>query len=215
MPENIFEAQYDLTKKSKIKKFYDSNKIFIFSSITILIILLGALTFYLDDRENKKILLSEDYIQAQFYLKNGDKSTALNILKKVITASDPTYSTLSFFLILDQNLINDYNEISNFYDHLLKNNKFEEELRNLLIYKKALFDSNFVNESELLETTKSLLNEDTLWKPHVLLLLGDYFVSKGENIKAIEFYQQILSIKNLNKDIYDRAKSQLVFIAHE
>jgi len=215
MPENFIEAQYDITKKSKIKKFYESNKILIFSSILILIILFGSLILYLENKERKKILLSENYIQAQFYLENGNKSEALNTLKKVIFANDPIYSTLSFFLMLNQNLINDYNEISVLYDHLLENNKFEEELRNLLIYKKALFNSNFVNESELLETIKPLLKNDSLWKPHGLILLGDYFMSKGENIKAREFYQQILSINNLHKNIYDHAKSQLVLIAHE
>ena len=187
----------------------------IFSSIFILIILFGSLSFYLENKENKKILLSENYIQAKFYLENGNKSEALNILRKVIFANDPTYSTLSFFLMLNQNLISDYKEISSLYDYLLENNKFEMELRNLLIYKKALFDSNFIAESELLETIKPLLNTDTLWKPHALLLLGDYFMSKGENIKAIEFYQQVLSINNLHNDLYDQAKSQIVIIAHE
>ena len=215
MPENFFETRYDITKKSKIKKFYELNKILIFSSIFILVILFVSLSFYLENKENKKILLSENYIQAKFYLENGNKSEALNTLKKVIFANDPTYSTLSFFLILNQNLISDYKEISALYDHLLENNRFEEELRNLLIYKKALFNSNFVNESILLETIKPLLNADTLWKPHALLLLGDYFMSKGENIKAREFYQQILSINNLHKDLYNQAKSQLVIITHE
>lgn len=212
MAENFFEAQYDVTKKSKIKKFYESNKILIFSSILILIISFGSLSFYLESKESKKILLSENYVQAKFYLENGNKSEALNTLKKVIFANDSTYSTLSFFLILNQNLISDYKEISILYDHLLENNKFEKELRNLLIYKKALFISNSIIESELLETIKPLLNTDTLWKPHALLLLGDYFMSKGENIKAIEFYQQILSINNLHKDLYNQAKSQLVII---
>ena len=212
MAENFFEAQYDVTKKSKIKKFYESNKILIFSSILILIISFGSLSFYLESKESKKILLSENYVQAKFYLENGNKSEALNTLKKVIFANDSTYSTLSFFLILNQNLISDHKEISILYDHLLENNKFEKELRNLLIYKKALFISNSIIESELLETIKPLLNTDTLWKPHALLLLGDYFMSKGENIKAIEFYQQILSINNLHKDLYNQAKSQLVII---
>ena len=215
MAENFFEAQYDVTKKSKIKKFYESNKILIFSSILILIISFGSLSFYLESKESKKILLSENYVQAKFYLENGNKSEALNTLKKVIFANDSTYSTLSFFLILNQNLISDYKEISILYDHLLENNKFEKELRNLLIYKKALFISNSIIESELLETAKPLLNTDTLWKSHALLLLGDYFMSKGENIKAIEFYQQILSINNLHKDLYNQAKSQLVIITHE
>ena len=215
MAENLFEAQYDLTKKSRIKKFYESNKIFIFSFILILIILFGSFSFYLENQERKKILLSENYIQAKIYLENGNKNEALNTLKKVIFANDSTYSTLSFFLILNQNLISDYKEISALYDHLLENNNFEKELRNLLIYKKSLFSSNFVSETELLETMKPLLNTDTLWKPHALLLLGDYFMSKGENIKAREFYQQILSMNNLHKDLYDQAKSQLVIINHE
>ena len=215
MGENIFEAQYDLTKKSRVKKFYETNKIFIFSSILILIILFASLSFYLNKQERKKILLSENYIQAKVYIEKGSNIEALNTLKKVIFANDSTYSTLSFFLILNQNLISDYKEISALYDHLLENNNFEKELRNLLIYKKSLFSSNFVSETELLETMKPLLNTDTLWKPHALLLLGDYFMSKGENIKAREFYQQILTMNNLHKDLYDQAKSQLVIINHE
>ena len=215
MGENIFEAQYDLTKKSRVKKFYEANKIFIFSSILILIILFASLSFYLNKQERKKILLSENYIQAKVYLEKGNNSEALNTLKKVIFANDSTYSTLSFFLILNQNLISDYKEISALYDHLLKNNNFEKELRNLLIYKKSLFSSNSVDETELLEITKPLLSTDTLWKPHALLLLGDYFMSKEENIKAKEFYQEILSMNNLNKDLYNQAKSQLAIINHE
>ena len=215
MSENLFEAQYDLTKKSKIKKFYESNKIFIFSSALILVILFSSLSFYLENQENKKILLSENYIKSKIYIQSGNKNEALNTLKTVIFANDPTYSTLSFFLILNQNLITDHKEISALYDHLLENNKFEKEFRNLLIYKKALFNSNFASETKLLEITKPLINTDTLWKPHALLLLGDYFMSKGENIKATEFYQKILSINNLHKDLYDQAKSQLVIISHE
>ena len=215
MAENFFETQYDTSTRSRIKKFYESNKIFIFSSILILIILIVSSSLYLESKERKKILLSENYIQAKFYLDNGNKSEALNTLKEVIFANDPVYSTLSLFLILNHNLIVDYKEISLLFDHLLENNKFEKELRNLLIYKKALFNSNFVAESELLETIKPLLNNDTLWKAHGLKLLGDYFMSKGENIKAIEFYQQILSMHNLQKDFYDHAKSQLVIATYE
>jgi len=215
MTENIFEAQYDLTKKSKIKRFYESNKILIFSSIAVLIILFGFLAFYFENQEKKKILLSENYIKAKIYLEGENNSEALNTLKKVIFANDSTYSTLSFFLILNQNLISDHKEISALYDHLLENNNFENEIRNLLIYKKSLFSSNSVDETELLEITKPLLSTDTLWKPHALLLLGDYFMSKGENIKAREFYQEILSMNNLHKDLYDQAKLQLANINHE
>ena len=215
MTENLFEAQYDLTKKSKLKKFYESYKIFIFSFIAILVILYGSFSFYLVNKEKEKILLSENYLQAKIYLEEGDKNKAMNLLKEVIFANDPTYSSLSLFLIMNQNLITDYKELSNLFDHLLENNKFSREVRNLLIYKKALLNSNFVDESELLESIRPLLNTETLWKPHGLLLLVDYFVSKGEYIKAKEFYQKIFTIKNLQKDFYYYASSQLALIANE
>jgi len=215
MTENLFEAQYNITKKSKLKRFYESYKILIFSSIFILAIFLGSFSFYLENKEKKKILLSENYVQAKIYLENGNKNKAISILKKVIFANDPTYSTLCFFLILDQNLVTDYRELSILFDHLLDNNKFEKEVKNLLIYKKALFNSNFISESEFLDNIKPLLNTETLWKPHALLLIGDYFASKKEYIKAKEFYTQIFSIKDLQKDFYDQARSKLISITND
>ena len=46
MNENLFEAQYDVTKRSKLKKFYETNKILIFSAILILIIVIASVSFY-------------------------------------------------------------------------------------------------------------------------------------------------------------------------
>ena len=215
MAEDLFTSQYDVTKKSKLKKFYKDNKILIFSFILILMILFGSFIFYFESKEKKKILLSENYLQAKIYLEGGDTSKAINLLKEVIFANDSTYSSLSLFIIMNQNLITDHRELSALFDHLLENNKFSKEIRNLLIYKKALLNSNFVNESELLESVKPLLNTESLWKPHALLLLGDYFVSKGEYIKAIEFYQGIFTIKNLHNNFYNYAKSQLSIITNE
>ena len=215
MAENLIEAQYDVTKKSKLKKFYEKNKILIFSFIFSLMLVFGSSSIYLEKKEKKRVLLSENYLQAKIYLEGGNKNKAIDILKEVIFANDPTYSTLCLFLIMNQNLITDYRELSALFDHLLEKNKFSKEERNLLIYKKALLNSNFVNESEMLMSIKPLLNTETFWKPHGLLLLGDYFVSKGEYIKAIEFYQKIFTIKNLQKDFYNHARSQLAIIAND
>ena len=215
MAENLFETGYDITKKSKLKKIYESYRILIFSVILIFIISLGAFNYYLETIKKKKILLSENYFQAKIYLETGYKNEAINLLRELIFANDRTYSTLSFFLMLNQDLISDYEEISSLFDHLLINNKYKEEEKNLLIYKKILFNSNFANETKLLEDSKLLLNTNTLWKPHVLLLLGDYFVSKNENLKATEFYTQILSINNLHKDLYDQAKLKLESISND
>ena len=215
MKENLFEARYDVTKKSKIKKFYESNKILIFSTILVLILAIASVSFYSEFKEKKKTLLADNYIEAKVYLENGDKNIAKDILITIIFANNSTYSTLSLFLILNENLIVDREELLRLFNHVLENNKFEKEVQNLIIFKKALFQSNFVSELELLETAKPLINNETLWKPHALLLLGNYFVSKKEYLKAKEFYTQILSLRGLHKELYEQARSQLVFIAND
>jgi len=215
MNDNSIQAQYDITKKTRLRKFYEENKILIFSLIFILVISFASFIFYLENKKNEKILLSENYVKAKIYLEKGENIKALDVLKEVVYANDSTYSTLSLFLILNQNLITDQKEMSLLFDHLLKKNKFDKEIESLIIFKKALLDSSFVSESILLDTVKPLLNKETMWKPHALLLLGDYFMSKKENIKAIEFYQKIFSIPNLQKNLYDRAKSQLDLISNE
>ena len=215
MKENLFETQYDVTKKSKLKKFYESNKILIFSIILIVILAIVSVSFYSEFKEKKKTLLADSYIEAKVYLENGDRNRAKNLLKTIIFADNNTYSILSLFLILNQHLIVDQEELLNLFNHVLENNKFEKEVQNLIIFKKALFQSNFVSELELLEATKPLINNETLWKPHALLLLGDYFVSKKEYLKAKEFYTQILSLRGLHKELYEQARSQLVFITND
>ena len=215
MSEKIIEANYNITKKSKLRIFYDTYKFLIISSFIIVLILFGSINFYFYKIENKKIKLSENYVQAKVYLQNGNKDKATIVLKKIIFLNDPTYSTLSLLLILNQKLITSEKEISIIFDHLLSENKFDSEIKNLLVYKKILFSLNFLNELELLELIKPLLKSESVWKPHALLLLGDYFSSRNENLKAKEFYMKIFAIKNLSNDLYEQASSQLALISND
>jgi len=215
MTENLFEAQYDITRKSKLKKFYEENKFSIFLTTLILLIGLVSFSFYLEIRDNKKTLLADNYIEAKIYLENGQRDKAENILKKIILENDSTYSTLSLFLMLKENFEKDQKELLKLFDHVLKNNKFEKEVKNLIIFKKALFLSSFESETEMLEALKLLINGDSLWKPHALLLLGDYFFSKDEYLKAREFYSKVLTLKGLHKELYEQARSQIVLTIDE
>tara|TARA_B100001123_G_C15241951_1_gene999440 strand:+ start:526 stop:1176 length:651 start_codon:yes stop_codon:yes gene_type:complete len=216
MAENLFETQYDLTKKSKLREFYESKKILIYSVIFILIISISTIIYYQSSKEKKKILLSENYIQAKVYLEKGKKIEALKILRNIVFSNDASYSTLSFFMILNENLISDKEEVSKLFDHLLENNKFDKEIKNLLLYKKALYKSNYVDESKLLEETRLLLsNEESIWKVYTLLLLGDFYYSRNEYKKAKDFYIQILSIQDLQQDFYNQAKSKLVLMSDD
>jgi len=215
MNEKLFETNYDVTKKSKLMVFFQKYKIYIFFILFILIVSIISLTLYFELKDREKISLSENYIKAKILIENKKNDEAKKILKDIIATNDETYSTLSLFLIINGNLTLEKNELINFFNQLIENKKIDKEIRNLIVFKKALFQSNFSNEIDLLETVNPLIKSETLWKPHALLLLGDYYVFKKEYIKAKEFYFEILSTKNLQKEFYEKARQNLALVADD
>ena len=215
MNENFISGEYDVTKKTKLRKFYDDYKILIFSIISMFILIIASFNIYSYLQNKKKIKLSKKYVNAQIYLQKNNKNEALRILNEIINSNDATYSTLSLFEIVNEKLITDNEKVSELFTQVLTNNKFDKEVKNLIILKKGIFETSFNDEQKILKTLNPLINENTLWKPHALLLAGNYFASKGENIKARDFFTQILNIENLNKKFTDQAKYQLKLILND
>ena len=212
MEENIINPENNLKYKSRIKLFYEKNKKKIYLAVSIVLLFFILVLFYLNN-ENKKIqIVSENYITAKIHLANGQNDKAKDILKENIFMNHGTYSTLSLFLLVNKNLLTDKKETSSLFEHILANCKFKKEIKDLLVFKKALFESKYIEEAQLLISLKPLLEKNSLWKPHVLMLLGDYYFNKNEKIKAKEFYSQILAIKNLNQDFYSKVKIQLTLL---
>ena len=50
MNEDLLEAQYDITKKTKIKKFYEGNKILIYVFIFFTIFAIFGTIYYLENK---------------------------------------------------------------------------------------------------------------------------------------------------------------------
>lgn len=211
MNENIFKENTNLENKSKFTEFYNKNKLIIFSFLSIVIVFLILLNFYFGNKKKEQLRLSENYISAKIYIENGENEKAIKILKNIIESKNDTYSTLALFLLLDKEFLQDKKEALDLFDYILKNTKFDKDIKNLIIYKKSIFQSNFVKEDQLLESLKPLLNDDTVWKPHALLLLGDFYLFRGQKSKAREFYSEILSLKNIDKEFYKKASMQIVF----
>ena len=215
MDENLYKAEYVVSKGNKINNFYKKNKNYIFISIAVFIAIIGSIIFYLESKNEKKVLLASNFIEAKIFIKNNEKNKAKNILKTIVYADDSTYSALSLFIILNEKLIDNKKNLSNMFDHVLKNNKFDKEIKNLIIFKKSLFESDFIKKEELLKNLNPLITEDSLWKPHALFLLGDYFFVKKDLNEAKKYYSQILSLKNLDTNLYEQATMQLAYIANE
>ena len=54
MNENFISGQYNVEKKSKIKKFYDDNKIYIYSALCVLLIAISTISIYSYIQNKKK-----------------------------------------------------------------------------------------------------------------------------------------------------------------
>ena len=131
------------------------------------------------------------------------------LLKEVVEDKDSTYSPLALYYLVDNNLIGNKNEINSLFDILINKTSLETEIKNLIIYKKALYNADSSNENELLSILNSLINSKSVWKSHALYLLAEYFYSKNEKQKSKEFFNQILSIENANQDIIKEAQKRL------
>ena len=81
---------------------------------------------------------------------------------------------------------------------------------NLIIYKKALYNSEFVPENILITQLNPLINSKSIWKSHALHLLGEYFYYKKEKKKSKEFFEQIIKLENANPEIKNEAKKRIL-----
>ena len=197
------------TRNEKIKNFFINNKKKIISGIIILIIMIISVFSYDRYLINKKKYISEKFNSLTLDYSDSTKDKTTIGLIEIINKKDPTYSPLSLYFIIDKNLVSDQNKINLLFDILINDISLEEEIKNLIIYKKALFNADNVKESDLLKILNPLINSKSIWKSHSLYLMAEYFYNDNQNQKAREFFNQILTLENLNLDIKLQAEKRL------
>ena len=197
------------TRNERIKNFIINNKKKLISLIIAFIILIISFYSYQIYLDKKREDISNRYNSAIIEYEAANKSKIIPILKDIIDAKDATYSPLALYFIIDNNLINDKNEINSFFDILIDKTSLDIEIKNLIIYKKALFNADEINEIDLLNILNPLLNSDSVWKSHALYLVAEFFYSKGEKQKSKDFFEKIVSTENSNTDILTSAKRRL------
>ncbi|MDA9664071.1 hypothetical protein N9T49_00055 [bacterium] len=197
------------TRNEKIKNFFVHNKKLLVASILFIVLIL--LSFYLFKiYENKhREALSNKFNTSLIDYKNGDKNKVVTTLKEVINEKDSTYSPLALYFLIDNDLIVNTNEINNLFDILIEKTSLETEIKNLIIYKKGLYNADFSSENDLLEILNPIINSKSLWKSHALYLVAEYFYSKNEKQKSKEFFVQILNLDNANQEIKIETQKRL------
>jgi len=197
------------TRNEKVRNFFINNKNKIISTIVILVIILVGVYSFDSYKTNKKKDISNKFNSITLTHSENTKEITTKNLVEIINEQDPTYSPLSLYFIIDNKLISNQSEINSYFDILIEKTSLDEEIKNLVIYKKALFNADQAQESDLLNILNPLINSKSVWKSHALYLMAEYFYSKDQKQKSKEFFNQIASLEDANPDIKLQAQKRL------
>ncbi len=197
-------------RKEKLKNFFAKNSKYFIFSISAIIILIIAYFVHVEIQSKNQIKIAEKYnnITNNFNnLQNTEQTT--NELIRIIEKKNPTYSPLALYFMLDNELISEKNDINRYFDIVINISSLEKEIKNLNIYKKAIYNSNFVDETELVEILRPVTNSDSIWKSHSLFLLAEFFYFKENKAESKKLLNEIINYENSNPEIKLESQKKL------
>ena len=156
------------TRNEKIKNFFVKNKKKIILLISVVILILISFYSYQIYKESQRAQLSDKYNSAIIEYNVVIKSKTISSLKEVIESKDSTYSPLALYFLIDNSLVENRDEINRLFDILIENTSLEPEIKNLISYKKALYNADYISENDLLEIINPITNSESVWKSHAL-----------------------------------------------
>ena len=197
------------TRREKIINFLLKNKKKLILIIAILVLIPLVFFSYQIYKNKNKQWIANKYNSTIINFEGGDKLKAAEIMKEIINDKDPTYSPLALYFLIDNNIQVSNEETNKFFDIIIDEVKLKKEIKNLVIYKKALFNSEFTDENSLITILNPLINSESIWTSHALYLVAEYFYFKNEKQKSKEFYERIISLDNADENILRNAQKKL------
>ena len=196
------------TRIEKIKNFFSNNYKKLIGLLISILLLLFSYFGYQEYKKSVKLEIAEIYNQITLKEITIENTNSIEQLVKIIKEKDPIYSALSLYFIIENNLVNDQKKINNFFDLVIKSQE-EKEIKNLIIYKKAMYNADIISENELLDILNPILKSESVWKSHALLLMADFFEHSNNLIKSKDFLEEIVNSELANNEIRIEAERRL------
>ncbi len=197
------------TKSEKFKSFLLNKKKEIIIFLTLVILAFMSFFIFSEYKERQKKGLSKFYNSIIINYSDNNKKATIDGLIDVVNQKDSTYSPLALYFLVDNKLIRDRKKINDLFDILIKKTTLDNEIKNLIIYKKGLLNADQVDESELLKILNPIINSSSIWKSHALYLMAEFFYNKNEKQKSREFFDQILMLEKPNQEIVKEVKKRI------
>ena len=197
------------TRLEKFNNFFKKNLKLIISIIVIFVFILIVIFSFQIYKTNKKNQIANKFNLTISMFDQGEQNKVISSMKEIINDKDSTYSPLALYFLIDNKIDLPNDEINNYFDIIINEVKLDEEIKNLNIFKKALFNSELETEDRMLKILKPLINSDSIWKSHALFLMGEYYYSNKEKQKSIEFFNKIIEVPNANPAIKLEAQRRI------
>ena len=198
------------TRNEKIKNFIINNKKYLIILLILFLTTIISFFIYKEFKKSQAIKISDNYNSIIINYSNETKDETIKKLIEIIDKKNSTYSPLSLYFIIDNELILNQEKVNNLFNILIDDTPLEKEIKNLIIYKKGLYNADKVEENELLEILRPLINTKSVWSSHALYLIAEFFYSKNEKQKAKDFFNKVLEIDNANRDIVKETRKRLI-----
>lgn len=207
MSENLKIIEQS-SKIEKIRKFFLNNLKKIMVLLVLILLFLFSYFGYQEYKKRIKLGIAETYNQITLKEITAANTNDIRKLIKIIKERDPIYSVLSLYFIIENDLVSNQVEINNFFDLVIRSQE-EKEIKNLIIYKKAMYNAEITSENELLEIINPIIKSESVWKSHALLLMADYFEHVNNFQKSKDFLEEIINSETVNNEIRIEAERRL------
>ena len=189
------------TRVEKLKNFLISKRKQLITLLILIILILISFFGYQEFNTRSKEKLANKFNQIVTNFENEKKQNINSNLIEIIKTKDKTYSPLAFFFLLDNDLISSNQEINSYFDLLINDVSLDKEIKNLTIYKKGLFNSDFVDENQLLDILNPVIKSESIWKPQAMYLMAEFYLAKNQKQKSKDFFDQVINIENVSPKI--------------
>ena len=209
MSQEDFDIINNETKKEKYINYLKKNKKKLVGLLFLILFIILSYFAYTSYKVGQKEDIAEKYNIAALNYNSGNNSETILNMKEIILKRDKTYSPLALYFLIDNNLVLTNSEINKYFDIIINDVNLTPSNKYLNIYKKTLFNADFVSEQELLSIINPVLKEENEWKSHALYLMAEYYFENKQFNKSKEFYNNILTLKDSNQNIKLEAKIRL------
>ena len=196
------------TKIEKLKNFFSNNYKKLIGSLVLILLVIFSYFGFQEYQKKQKIKIAEIYNQITLKEITVEDTNDIEQLIQIVKEKDPIYSALSLYFIIENKLVKDKKEINNFFDLVIKSQE-ENEIKKLIIYKKAMYNADKISENELLDILNPVLKSESVWKSHALLLMADYFEHNNNLVKSKDFLEEIINSEIVNNKIKIEAERRL------